>query len=420
MHSTGAIQSGQPEASETPNRSHALSLRRMERLLEISQSLSATLDLGRLLRKIVHAARELTDSEASSIMLLDPHTGELRFETSTNRNTASLEGVAVPVEGSIAGWVAANAEPLIVHDAPSDSRWNPTVDQLTAFVTHSILAVPLINRGQALGTLEAVNKLHGRFDEDDLSTLKLLAAQAAIAIVNARLFVQSDLVAELVHELRTPLAALTSASHLLQRPGLTDEQRSELAATLQRETSRLAEMATGFLDMARLESGRAVFHLDWLDLPSLASECIEVVRPQAAEKSIVVLNDVPANLPSVRSDKKHIKQVLLNLLTNAVKYNRPGGQVRVHAERGTQGILVSVADTGLGIPTAALPRIFERFYRVPDSEGYATGTGLGLPITRRIVEALGGEIGVESLVSVGTRFFFTLPLEPKKTGPLRG
>ena len=395
-------------------------LKRMERLMEIGQSLASILDLSRLLRKIVEAARELTSSEESSIMLIDPRTGELRFEATSNPATGAFEGIALPMEGSIAGWVATHSEPLLVVDAPADPRWNPSVDQMTSFVTKSLLAAPLSTQGQTIGAIEVVNKLDGEYGQDDLATLKWLAAQAAVAIANARLFIQSDLVAELVHEVRTPLTALMATSQLLLRPELTDEQRRDLVDTLQRETSRLSEMATGFLDMAKLESGRAVFSVRPVDMAKLISETVAVVQQQAAERGLAVVCDVQAGLPMIETDHDRVTQVLLNLLTNAVKYNRPGGEVQVRAEAAPGGVNVSVADNGFGIPAAALPRVFERFYRVPDSEGYAVGTGLGLPIAKRIVEALGGEIGVETLANVGTRFFFSLPLEIKKTGPLAG
>jgi two-component system phosphate regulon sensor histidine kinase PhoR len=110
--------------------------------------------------------------------------------------------------------------------------------------------------------------------------------------------------------------------------------------------------------------------------------------------------------------------VLLNLLNNALKYNRPNGRVHVSAARVEDRLHVRVADNGLGIPAEAVPHVFERFYRVRDSEGFTSGTGLGLPIARRIVEALGGEIDFETEAGAGTTFFFDLPLVPKKTGPL--
>ncbi len=421
---TGAKPSRPSVGADTAVRNYPLLVRRLERLMETSQVLASTLDLPRLLRKIIDAARELTDTEVASIMLFAPTSGELRFEATTNTQSAALEGVAVPLEGSIAGWIVKHGEPLLVPDTRSDPRWHPSVDELTSFVTRSILGVPLVSRGNTLGVLEALNKRQGNFTDDDVTTLRWLADQAAVTIVNARLFEQSDLISELVHELRTPLTALMATSQLLLRSELPPEKHRELVLTLQRETGRLSEMATNFLDMARLEAGRMPFKLAPLNVGELLAECREIVRPQSDEHGIAIHADLPADLPPLVSDRGKLKQVLLNLLTNAIKYNRPNGTIHVRVERVTgpgtaRSLRVSVADTGRGIPRDALSHLFERYYRVPDSEGYAAGTGLGLRIARSIVQALGGEMGVDSTLGAGSLFFFTLPLTPPRTGPLR-
>jgi signal transduction histidine kinase len=266
--------------------------------------------------------------------------------------------------------------------------------------------------------LEAVNKRAGTFTADDTQTLQWLAAQAAVAILNARLFQQSDLVAEMVHELRTPLSALMAASHLLLRPELNDDQRRELVETLQRETRRLAQLTTDFLDVARLESGRVTFDFAPFDLRTLLDECLGVVQPQAAERGITLALEAGQELPQVESDRDKVKQVLLNLLTNAIKYNRDQGEVHLRAQAVPGLVRVSVDDTGIGMQAEAIRRVFDRFYRTPASEQSTDGTGLGLSIARRIVEALGGELGVQSTPGQGSTFYFTLPLRPRKTNPL--
>lgn len=416
-------------ASRTPRRSadnkdhrrdYPALVARMERLITISHTLASTLDLAKLLRQIVDAARELTGSQASSIMLLDPTTDELRFEATTNLRATELKGVTVPREGSISGWIVSHNAPLLVTDTRKDPRWNPRVDEMTAFQTLSIVGVPLVVRDQTLGVLEALNKLDGEFTEDDATTLQWLASQAAVAIVNARLFQQSDLVAEMVHELRTPLSALMATGHLLLRPELNDEQRRDLVGTLQRETGRLAQLTTDFLDMARLESGRARFRYERFQLADLVTECADIVLPQAAERGLVLSTHIAESLPPIESDRDKIKQVLLNLLTNAVKYNRPNGSITVEVTTLPAHIRTSVADTGKGIPAGAAARLFEKFYRAPDSDQYAAGTGLGLPIAKRIVEALGGEIGLLPAGAEGSTFYFDLPLNSKLPDPAGG
>ena len=397
----------------TMRRNYPLLLKRMERLMEVSRTLASTLDLSKLLSIIIEAARELTDTEAASIMLFDPKSGELRFEAATNMDP-TLNGLVIPVEGSVAGWIVTHSEPLVVPDTSKDPRWSGKVDKATDFLTRSIIGVPLVARDKCLGALEAINKREGGFTEEDISLLHALAAQAAVAIVNARLFQQSDMISEMVHELRTPLMSLSATAHLLTLPSLPEDKRAFLIKTLHRETGRLTQMTTDFLDMARLESGRMRFALEPFDLPELLAECADVVRPQAADRGIAMQVQTALDKLTVTNDRGKLKQVLLNLLTNAVKYNRENGQITLDLLLpDPTNCRVNVTDTGKGLPPEAMAHMFEKFYRVPSSEGKTSGTGLGLPIAKKMVEGMGGAMGVESAVGVGSTFFLTLPLTPE-------
>jgi signal transduction histidine kinase len=209
-----------------------------------------------------------------------------------------------------------------------------------------------------------------------------------------------------------------AANQLLLRPELGQDQRRELVETLQRETRRLAQLTTDFLNMARLESGRVTFTFASFDLRALLDECLEVVWPQAAQRAIRLTLEADQHLPPVESDRDKVKQVLLNLLTNAIKYNRDQGKVHVRAQSSPDLVRVYVEDTGMGMPQEAVTRVFDRFYRTPASEQSSDGTGLGLSIARRIIVALGGELGVQSTPGVGSAFHFSLPLRPRRTNPL--
>jgi signal transduction histidine kinase len=402
-----------PVESQPAIRDYARLVKRMERVIAVSQTLAATLEQDRLLKLVIEAARDLAGSEAASILLLDPLSSELRFEASTGLEPSEVADVSVPLDGSVAGWIVSNRQPMLVPDTSREPRWNPSVDNLVAFASRSIVGVPLIAHGQTLGALEAINKVDGEFDLDDVSTLEWLAALAAVAIVNARLFQQSDVVTEMVHELRTPLSALMAVGHLLLRPGVTDEKRLELVSVLQRETGRLAQLTTAFLDMARLESGRARFDFQRLELRQLIDECVGLVEAQAAEHEVHLMVDLPPEMPEIDSDHDMLKQVLLNLLTNALKYNHRGGQVRVTTEMLPDHLRLRVSDTGVGIPSASVKRLFEKYYRAPGSEG-RSGSGLGLPIAKRIIQALGGRIGLLSTSPAGSTFYIDLPAQPRR------
>jgi signal transduction histidine kinase len=387
-------------------------LARYERIIEISQQLNSTLDQTHLLRKILGAALELINTEATSILLLDPATGELRFELSSNMKPHEMEKIIVPIEGSIAGWVVTHGEARVIEDVTLEPQFFKQVDDEIQFKTRNLLAVPMRTHNKVIGALEAVNKRNNEpFNDEDIKILTTLASQAAIAIENTRLFQQSDFMAEMVHELRTPLAALKTSTTLLLRPDLPEDRRTDMIQTMQSETDRLIRMTSEFLDLARWESGRARLDVSRFALEKLIEECVEVVIPQAEAREIRLV--VEGSDFTVTGDRGKVKQVLLNLLTNSVKYNRDQGSIFVRT-RATMTdnepfVEISVTDTGYGISKEAQKNMFQKFYRVADTAGYTQGTGLGLAITKHIVEAHNGEIWLESDKDVGSTFFFTLP-----------
>ncbi len=384
-------------------------LKRYDRLLEMTSDLVSTLELSTLLQMIVDGAKELTDSQAAALLLYNPQRNQLYFEAATVPLRSDDTLIAIPPDNSVAGWIFTHREPLLVDDAPGDSRFFREVDLITSFRSKAILGVPLRTKGKTIGVIEAVNKLEGNFSEHDKHVLEALAAQAAIAIENTRLFKQSDLVAEMVHELRTPLSALSAAVHLLQRPELEDEQRSKIRQTLFNEVQRLNELSTNFLELSRLESGRVRFEREPVLLEGLVRECIEIMRLQADSVDVSLETDIDRTLSPLMGDRNQLKRLLLNLITNAIKYNQKEGWVRISLHRENDDAMLLVSDNGKGIPAKSIPNLFNRFYRVPDQEGLISGTGLGLAIAKRIALNHNGTIEVESEVGEGTTFKVILP-----------
>lgn len=387
----------------------ATQLERYQRLIELSRDLASTLDLNQLLVRILDAAADLCEAQEASILLYDHLKGELNFEAATNMDNTLMRGFSVPMN-SIAGWIVTNRKGVILNDAQNDSRLYNQVGVTINLSTRSLLGVPLQTKDKVIGALEAINKMSGEFTAEDLDLLAALGGQAAVAIENSRLFQQSDLISEFVHELRTPMASLNTAAHLMGRQGITEEQRSKMVEMVRSETNRLTELASTFLDLARLESGRAQFKSELGELQPILTNSIDIMNSRAAEHNITIESHVQPNLPKINLDRDKFKQVMLNLLSNAIKYNFPGGKVLVKAALNDPGIVLSVSDTGPGISEEALQHMFEKFYRVPGTEKLASGTGLGLSISKRIVEAHRGRIEVTSEVGKGTTFTVYLPL----------
>jgi signal transduction histidine kinase len=383
------------------------------RLIDIGRDLASTLDLDILLDHIVSAAADLTESEAASILLYDDAARQLYFQAATNLDHPTMRGLVVPLDASIAGWIVTNHKAARSTNAQDDPRHFSTIEKQTHVTTCSLLGVPLITKEKVVGVLEVINKQVGEFTDDDEDLMQVLGAQAAVAIENARLFHQSDLVAEFVHELRTPLASIGTATYLLLRPEMSQEQRQSTIHNIYNETLRLNTLASSFLDLARLESGRVKYNLSSFDLAKMLDESIEIMQGKANEYSVSLEAEIPPDFPEVKADRDKIKQVVLNLLSNAIKYNCPHGTVTLAAGLGNNEWTLAVRDTGRGIPVKAIPHLFQKFYRVQASEGKVAGTGLGLSICKEIVSGHGGTIEVKSKYGKGATFTVHIPRSKK-------
>jgi signal transduction histidine kinase len=364
-------------------------------LMEIARDLASTLELDPLLSRIIHAATEITEADAASILLYDETARQLYFQVATNIKAPALRGLVIPVEGSIAGWIVKNRQPVRIAQAKQDPRFYSTVAAKTGYPTDSLIGVPLIARNKVVGVLEVINKQRGEFTQTDEDLLTVLAAQAAIAIANARLFLQFDLIQEFVHELRSPLASLATSSYLLLRPEISREQSQRILNGIHDESLRLNSLATTFLDLARLESGRVSYTKSEFDLRKLYEDCRDVMQGKADEHGVQFIILSPEGSLPVHADRDKIKQVLINLISNGIKYNRPNGTLSLEGEPAEGEVIIRVSDTGVGILASAIPRLFAKFYRLKATEKI-TGTGLGLSIVRQIVLSHGGRIEVAS------------------------
>jgi signal transduction histidine kinase len=379
------------------------------RLIEISRDLASTLDLDTLLDDIVHASADITHAEAASILLYDDTARQLYFQIATNLDEPTRRGLIVPLDKSIAGWIVTNRKSVRIDDAHKDERHFSEVEQTMGYSTKTLLGIPLVTKNKVVGVLEVLNKKRGRFTDPDESMLTVLGAQAAVAIENARLFQQSDLIAQFVQELRTPLASLSTATYLLLRPEMSREQRDQIVNNIHSETLRLNSLASSFLDLARLESGRVQFRKTRFSVADLIYESSDVMASKAQETGVQIRIEVPGDMPLLEADRDKIKQVLLNLLSNAIKYNRQNGSVIITSNFNETEESITIQDTGLGIPEEAIPHLFEKVYRVREHEGNASGTGLGLSISKQIIQGHNGRIEVKSKLGVGTSFTIHLP-----------
>jgi signal transduction histidine kinase len=374
----------------------SLTLKRYRRLVEISQELTSTLDLDALLNHVAKVAKEISGAQEGFILLQDERRHKLSFHPASSDHLEDRSELLAVLEQT--AWQAASTRSMIHTTIPvsKDEPQSP----------YPVIAAPMVTRNRLVGVLAVIKSAAEEYSVEDIELMAVLAADAAIAIENAFLFRQTDLITDLVHELRTPLASLNTLSSLLQRPEISEEQRLGFARTIQKETQRLNELAANFLDLALLESGRTRFQRKRFDPVQLIYECCQVVEPGAVESGIEVVRDLPDSLPPIFGDRDKIKQVFFNLFSNAIKYNQPGGKIYLRAWTEPGTLNFEIKDTGVGIPAESMPYLFEKFYRVNSS---VSGAGLGLSISKRIVESHGGSIEAQSELGVGTSFRVILP-----------
>jgi two-component system phosphate regulon sensor histidine kinase PhoR len=221
--------------------------------------------------------------------------------------------------------------------------------------------------------------------------------------------VRRDFISNISHELRTPLASLRAVADTLRDGALEDPPAARrFLDRMDTEVDALTQMVEELLELSRIESGQVPFRLEPVAVADVVLPSVERLRPQAERSVLRLAVDLPSDLPLVWADAERIQQVVTNLVHNAIKFTPSGGEVMISAAAGEGEVVVSVHDTGVGIPANDLPRIFERFYKA-DHARSGGGTGLGLAISKHIVQGHGGRIWAESIEGRGSTFYFSLP-----------
>lgn len=235
------------------------------------------------------------------------------------------------------------------------------------------------------------------------------ALQTAMAEATANERLKDELVSTVSHELRTPLSSLRGFSELLLKREYPPEKQKQFLAIIHNESTRLTALINDFLDLQRIGSGQQTYNVERLDISSVLRESLSVFQREESPHSFHL--EAPDTLPLVCVDGDRIRQVLTNLISNAVKYSPQGGAITVHAFSEPDRIVVSISDQGVGIPAEAKPKLFNKFFRVDNRETRSIGgTGLGLALVKDLIEAHGGSVWVESKLGQGSTFSFALPL----------
>jgi len=430
--------------------------RELERLRRLAASLLAGRSLEEILGEVAEAVTDLLESEAAIVTLLVEEGRFLRVSAASGP-LAPLIGQLLPVDHSLAGWVALNEEPLLSDDMDADPRsFRP---ERTPESLRSAAFIPLRSAGLVIGTMSVHNRRDGQpYDDDALQLLQTLGDQVVVALdrtnvleesrrneralaeknrelVRATLL-KSQFLANMSHELRTPLNAINGFSDLLltEAAGPINAEQREFLEAVFRNGRHLLDLINSVLDLSKIEAGAMALQLAPTDLRQAVMEAVADTASLRTARQQACGVDLDTGDLVAMVDGMRIKQVLINLLSNASKFTPEGGDIRLAVVRtqaplpvpggGGDGasqlisrdaIWVSVSDTGIGIDVSDTDKLFREFSQVDSSASrQQQGTGLGLALSKRFVDLHGGTIGAESIVGRGSTFWFILPVD----GPL--
>ncbi|HEX5418506.1 MAG TPA: ATP-binding protein [Gammaproteobacteria bacterium] len=413
--------------------------RQFQILAGISAELASALDPAEALQRL---AQRIVETMADYCVTYSYDGSVIKREGLAHRLARKSELVALLASSGFpsiedkagAGAVIRNGAPILAPDIDKATirrgALNPTHEgAVLALGPRSAMVVPLKSRGRTVGAIAfaTTDDSARRYDEDDLKLAIELAARAAMLVDNAGLYaeakgavrVRDEMIQLVSHDLRNPLQSISTAAALLQFD-LPQERRERSLESISLATTQMNRLLQDLLDISQIDAGRFSIEPETIQPKALIGEAYTLFSAAADEKLVALRSRAADNLGSVYADRSRLLQVLSNFVGNALKFVPSGGTITISAEReqGQNRIRFTVTDSGPGVPPEHLSRVFERFWRGDNSR--ERGAGLGLAVAKGIVEAHGGEIGVDSELGVGSAFYFLLSAEPQPRWPIMG
>ncbi len=394
--------------------------KRIALLLRVTEDVSSMLEPGALLQRLVHSITKALGVRGASIRLLDETGEELVLRAACGLSQAYLGKGPVDLTRSVMDSDVMAGRPVIIPDATRDSRIQYP-RQVAEEGIRSMLAAPVRGRGKPLGVVHVYADRPRHFARPDADYVMAIARQGATALEDVAAYenlqkadrARAQFVQMVTHELRAPVAGAQSLLRTLLR-GLTGDLSPEQRDLLGRVNGRLDLLMELINDLLALAASKTVdldAPLKRLPLQPALKQVIDRLAPEAEAKQVTLEHDIPFEVLSVRATEEGLERVFTNLIGNAIKYTPPGGRVCVAVVERPNGAVVSISDTGIGIPKEDLPRLWTDFFRARNArQSGIMGTGLGLSIVKQLVEHFGGLISVSSVEGQGTTFKLTLPL----------
>jgi signal transduction histidine kinase len=395
----------------------------LEAVNRCARALSSSLDQEEAFRRFLAEARTAFAFDCLELVVIEGERAEVLARGGRDEDAIFPKGTGRPLGDSIVADVLAVGEAITRGDMEHDARY-PEERELVEIGLRSRVAAPLSVGARTLGILSVGREHPSAFSPDEVEMITLLARQVATAVENIRVFeaerhaaeelrrlsaLRADFVSLVSHELRAPMASVIGCAATLRKRWrtLSPEQRESFLALIEEETARLAELVGDVLDTSRLDAGTFTYAFGNVDVAELVRETAAAAA--ISQEEVSVRAEVDGPLPAVRGDRNRLRQLLVNLVTNAVKYTDPGDEVEVRGAAEDGVVAVSVRDHGPGIAPEDQRLIFEKFGRAKPLGNSKPGAGLGLFIARSIAEAHGGSLEVESEPGAGATFTVRLP-----------
>jgi signal transduction histidine kinase len=373
-------------------------------------------ELEQVLARLAHGARQALEVDATVVCLLDEEGARLTVAAASGFPNTFRQRGSIALEQSCIDRQALSGAPVIVADAHADPRAVSVPGDY-----RSILCVPLAHAGDPVGTIRAYAAAPRCFGEGHAALLTSLADLGAAAVAATRALSalealeasKAQFIRVATHELRSPVSVAQSLVRgvLKGYAGALTDKQAEVFGRISRRLDFLESLVTDLLDLAASKALGLAEEEAAVVLNSSVGRAVLLLQPRAEEKGVVLTHVACCEELVVWGTEEGLDRIFVNLVDNAIKYTPSGGSVTVSMRRVGDEIEVRVADTGIGIPEEALPRLFEEFYRAPNAKASSeVGTGLGLVIVRDLVEGYGGRVGVESRAGQGSTFSVTFPL----------
>lgn len=394
--------------------------RQIAALFAATQAVSSTLSLPEVMERLARSAAEALGERRATIRLLDESGEHLTMMAAYGLSERYLNKGPVDLSGNQLAQEALRGQPVIVSDAAND----PRVQYRRAVVEEgirSMLVVPIMGRTRPLGVLRVYSTQLNRFQQEDAAFAMAIARQGAGALENALAHdalrraneERAQFVRTVTHELRAPVSGAQSLLRTMLRglAGELNDQQRDILARLERRLEALMDLINDLLALAASKTTSLQEPPHPLALQPVLRQVVDRLAAQAEEKQIALLLEAPAEDLSVCATEEGLARIFDNLIGNAVKYTPNGGSVRVTVERGPLHAVITVADTGIGIPAEDLPKLWSEFFRASNVRAAGiSGTGLGLAIARQLIDRFGGSVSVHSVEGQGTTFTVRLPL----------